>query len=63
MDGGPDIPSFEEYDLDDGASGSFMMVDEPDVAVRIAQDDIAADFVTLSLGRSWKTSRRMQGQC
>ncbi|KAF2729340.1 hypothetical protein EJ04DRAFT_556160 [Polyplosphaeria fusca] len=45
---------------DFGDEGGFLLVDDPDVPINVAQD--TEKFVSLRPGESWSTSRRLQGE-
>jgi hypothetical protein len=53
-----DADCWEECDLDGGVMG-YLMVDAPDVAVRVGEDK---NFTSLMPGESWTTSRQLQSE-
>ncbi|KAI0023462.1 hypothetical protein F4780DRAFT_786967 [Xylariomycetidae sp. FL0641] len=53
---------WEECDFDDGSSGATLFVDDPDVAVSVADAEMEEHFVNLRPGESWMMSKRLQGQ-
>jgi hypothetical protein len=44
---------------DDEDDACFMIVDDPDVAVNVSQDE---DFASLQPGQTWTTSRQLEGR-
>ncbi|KAI1428365.1 hypothetical protein F5Y12DRAFT_711347 [Xylaria sp. FL1777] len=52
--------SWEGCDLDDGGCGGTLFVDDPDLVVSVAQEDMNEHFVSLRLGEEWTTKTWLQ---
>ncbi|KAH7095926.1 hypothetical protein FB567DRAFT_43786 [Paraphoma chrysanthemicola] len=50
--------SWEPCEKNDDGGCSFRIVDDPDLAIHVSQDE---DFESLSPGETWRTSNRIQG--